>query len=164
MTNQLMQNFSEDSDIVTIMRTFLDILAIKCNRKKFCEEYGFHNKSFNQIVSNMSQIINSFNLEEEKETETWKNIDGFYNELSNNNELLKFIQRIIETIGSIKNEWISCRRAKYFTVNNILCKEVFVFTGDDSLIIGKEENSIIEMRNRRPGGVGFSVPGSCFIL
>ena len=158
-STMLQKNFNEDSDIITVLLTFLECAAeVKPKLWKTSSvNYGFNPKSFIQISSTVNNIATNLEITDTKE------IFKSANELCRNIDLMKFIQEILNSVEMTKPEWVLIRESQFLTLETMIINPTIVYVGNNSLSFdgGAQSEILIRMR---PGAKGFSSPGSAYIM
>lgn len=143
------RNFNEESDVITLMNTFLEVMSFKSDIKSHFHSSGFHVKNSMKLIEKVEQIASI--IYNENKSNLWDDIKEFC--LSN--DMMSFVQSILLEIEKVMPDWILCRIFEYSTIFNVLNDYLFVYKG--------EKTPLIKMK-RRPGAKGFAAPGSSYIL
>ena len=156
---KLQKNFDENSDIITVLKTFLDVTQEVKPRswKRSTNSYGLNPKSFIQITSVIQNIAKNLNVEVESPfQEIFK--------ISQSIDLMNFIQSIINCIAESKPEWVQCRKVEFYTLEDMLFNPTIVYVGDESLSFKEDEPQSKILVRMRPGAKGFSAPGLAYVM
>jgi len=159
-SEQLQKNFCEDSDVMTVLKTILDI-PINYGRqwKTGASKYGLNQKNTIQILYNIKQIGQNLGII------TNENDDSIYQriqDLIKRTNMNAFIQTLIETIGMKQKEWIDCRKANFKVIENCMFSPHIIYESEIS--IQRDDIRTQIQVNQRPGSFGFSCPAHAFIL
>ena len=154
----LQDNFDENSDIITLLKTFLDLVNIKSWKLKAIN-YGLNTKIVQGIFSTTNAICDNLKVEHEE-----KHIFMQLKEIIQVIDLMDFIQKIIDSICSFKSSWIECRKATFMTIDNIRNTPSFIYVGDKSLAFGDDVAQSEITLNTRPGSKGLISPSATYFF
>ena len=187
-SSKLREFFDKRSDVITLLRTILDLAQFtKKEIKNKEEEYGLDVRLVIKMLGQLQQTAEKFmfsnkqkeeeerkieqnqkEIRKKKEELIWKTIfrslKEFVDDLITDDFLFGFIHMLIEKIGKNKPEWIESRRVEFVDVQNISYEPVFVYKGDESLCFSQKESFSLIGVQMRPGGIGLDSPSTGFIL
>lgn len=157
-TDIFRRNFDENSDIITLMSSLLELIQLEGNLKKNLVDGGFNPSNCSEVIETIEKIAFYINDNDDDKKSIWNKISIFYK----SNSMMSFIKKILNQIEEYRPDWISCRRCEFINVINVLKNYFIVYKGDKSLT---EDRSQPEIKiSMRPGGKGFAAPGTCFIM
>lgn len=172
-SKKLQEYYDKRSDIITLLRAFLDLSVLQVNEiRDKSNEYGFNSQNVLQIRGQMLQVTtNIFKLnhklnEKEKSIFDWKiifsQIKTHVQNLISSDNLFDFISKLIEEIGENKPEWVDSRRAKFKRIEDANYEPSFLYETIKPLS-NDEGESLVYMK-MRPGSIGLDFPGYGIIL
>ena len=191
---KLREFFDKRSDIITLLRTILDLTQFEKKEIRLKEEeYGLNGRLVVKLLGQLQQIAENLFLskpkEEEKEGEeklnsiqretkkkeeetkkslfwktTLKSLRELLDNLMSDDFLIVFIEMLLEQIGQNKPEWLNSRRVEFNDIESASTEPVFIFTGDKSLSFSSKENISYIGLMNRPGLIGLDCPPNGFIL
>lgn len=148
-TEALRKNFCEESDVITLMTSCLEIITSR-NARKALSEYGLSQGFGVKLLGSLRQVAQNLYYEDDANV-PWDEIIKFYKETDN----MTLINDLLKEINNVRPEWTECRRATFVTVSNVMT--------DHKLIYNDKENKEFTV-SARPGGKGYATPGSSWIL
>ncbi|KAK8845827.1 hypothetical protein M9Y10_020750 [Tritrichomonas musculus] len=154
----LQDNFNEDSDIITILKTFLDLVN-KNSWKLKTPKFGLNTKAAQGIFSTTNTISNNLKVPVE-ESHIFAQLKNIVNKI----DLMDFIQKIIDSIESYKSSWIQCRKATFMTIDNIRLSPSLIYVGGKSLAFEDDQVQSEITLSIRPGSKGLISPGAAYIF
>ena len=174
---KLRQFFDKRSDIITLLRTILDLAQLDKQGILDSEsDYGLDSKKVISMLCNLQKIIENLffsnneiqdnryytKIKNKRENFIWKTIfkllKKYVEELGE--DLYTFIQEFFKEIGKNKPEWIEARKAKFININCFSKEPCFNYKGNDICEFSKQSIFV----SKRPGSIGLDSPSSCLIF
>lgn len=147
MSDSFRRNFCEDSDIIALMNTLLEVMNDSNRKTKIrLAECGFDANSGLKVIACIERIASNIHDEEKK---------TLWNDL---NEFCKSITEIENAFPS----FVSCRRAEFISVSNVMDNCFHFYKGSNTLDNAENDSKIRQRMRQR--GKGFISPGACFIM
>ncbi|EAX80493.1 hypothetical protein TVAG_582650, partial [Trichomonas vaginalis G3] len=159
LSKMFVKNFNVESDVDTIMKTFIEMVNTRKKIKDVALEYGFIPKKATQIVGEIFELCQM--LEKGKKDELWPSLTKFYSDCQ---FVHVFCSRLFEEIQSNSENgiWIIARKAELDLVSNTLFEPEFRFKADKCLAFNSNEGYIVT--RSRPGSFSFNIPSNVLIL
>ncbi|KAK2959320.1 putative Zinc finger, C2H2 type family protein [Blattamonas nauphoetae] len=157
--SHLCSNFCEDSDIVTLMLTLLQMRKHKGSMKDNATKYGLSGKEAPRLIFDMMDLMKKRAKDVAPNT-IWEKIEEYCSERE---KLMGTIQTLIGYIRARNYSYISCREASFLTITDCMNSPILNYQGHHSLSFSEDERSVILVHNR-PGQTGVSCPENCYIF
>ncbi|KAK2948254.1 putative Zinc finger, C2H2 type family protein [Blattamonas nauphoetae] len=155
----LCSNYCEDSDIVTLMLTLLQMRKHKGSMKDNALKFGLSGKEAPRIIFDVMDLMKKRAKNVERAS-IWEKIEEFCSERE---KLMDTIQELIDCIRARNESYISCREASFLTVADCMNSPILIYQGHPSLSFSEDVRSFISVKNR-PGQTGLSCPENCYIF
>jgi HrpA-like RNA helicase len=150
---KLQENFHEDSDVITLLKTVIWCAQMKPpERLRRSKEHGLVVKEVKRIACNTFNIHSSLMGDGENERTMWQRLSA----VTATANLLEFVNSLLMGVQKVKPDWLGVRRIAFKTVANTLKRPRIEFTGNPEL-------ETVEVAPR-PGAPGLSCPGACVCL
>ncbi|EAX75097.1 hypothetical protein TVAG_128560 [Trichomonas vaginalis G3] len=125
---KFVQNFNYESDLDTIMKTFIEMVLKRRKITEIDPDFGFHPKNATQIVGEIFDLSETLDIGDTEDL--WTNIDKFY---QNCDFVHTFCQRLFDEIekNSENGAWITARKAELDMISNTKLEPEFRFKADE---------------------------------
>ena len=155
---KLQENFCKHSDLITIIKTMIDLIKNHGTKNASkIKEYGFNKKEFDSIIYNIQTAFHSIlkdNKEKESNEEKLKKIFKTFSSF----ELEKFINNLIIRVKNIDHDWFNSHTAEFSALVGVSKEPTFIFSN-----VGGKEQSNISIK-ARPGACTMEVPKKVLIF
>ncbi|KAK2956888.1 putative Zinc finger, C2H2 type family protein [Blattamonas nauphoetae] len=155
----LRSNYCEDSDIVTLMLTLLQMRKCKGSTKDNALKFGLAGKDAPRIIFDVEDLMKK-RAKDIARTTIWEKVEEYCSERE---KLMDTIQKLIDCIRARNESYISCREASFLTVADCMNSPILIYQGHPSLSFSEDVRSVISVKNR-PGQTGLSCPENCFVF
>ncbi|KAK8896751.1 hypothetical protein M9Y10_014668 [Tritrichomonas musculus] len=176
---KLRSYFDKRSDIITLLRTILDLAQFDEKEILINEtDFGLESKKVIKMLGKLQSIADNFifpkeevqniiDIKEEKALiwkQIFKSLNKYTEKLVLENNLYQFIQQLIDEIGKNKPEWITSRKVTFANIENSSTVPSFIYKGNEVLSFNTDDSEAFIDLKMRPGSIGLDSPGSGLIF